>query len=69
MPPTELHLGFGIYAAPTFIVIVLALLCASATAVLLNRYRLSRYFLRRQIAFFAMVTIFVVLIGTFIIPV
>ncbi len=69
MAPAEIHIGSGIYVSPTFLVLILALLCASLTAVLLNRYRLSRFFAYPQIAFVAMVTIYTVLIGTFIIPV
>jgi hypothetical protein len=40
-----------------------------ATARLLNRYRLSRYFFYPPLVFVALAVIFTVLIGTLIIPV
>jgi hypothetical protein len=47
----------------------LGLLAAVVTANLLNRYRLSRFFFYPPLVFLALMIIYTVLIGTFIIKV
>jgi hypothetical protein len=44
-------------------------LAAALTAMLLNRYRLSKYFFYPPLVFVALAIIYTVLIGTLIIPV
>jgi hypothetical protein len=52
---------------PLLVAAFLGLLATIVTAHLLNRYRLSRYLYNPPLAFIAMVTIYTVLIGTFLI--
>jgi hypothetical protein len=54
---------------PLLIAAILGTIAAAATARLLNRYRLSRYFFYPPLVFVALAVIFTVLIGTLIIPV
>lgn len=68
MLPKELDL-IGVFVPPLFVVMVIAVVAATATALLLNRYRLSRFFINPPLVFVAIIAIYVVLIGTFIIPI
>lgn len=54
---------------PLFVASLLGLMVAVVVARLLNKYRLSRYFFYPPLVFVAMLAIFTVLIGTFILPV
>jgi hypothetical protein len=65
--PHEFTIG-GVYMPPLLIVAILGMLAAAATARLLNRYRLSRYFFYPPLVFLALAVIYTVIIGTFIIP-
>ena len=65
--PKEFTIG-GVYMPPLLIVAILGMLAAAATARLLNRYRLSRYFFYPPLVFLALAVIYTVIIGTFIIP-
>ena len=65
--PKEFAIG-GIYMPPLLIASILGILAAWLTATLLNRYRLSRFFYNPSLLFLAMVIIFTVLFGFFIIP-
>lgn len=66
--PHEFVIG-GIYFPPLLIAGILGALAAALTAMLLNRYRLSRYFFYPPLVFVALAIIYTVLIGTLIIPV
>ena len=66
--PREFVIG-GVYMPPLLIVAILGMIAAVATARLLNRYRLSRYFFYPPLVFLALAVIYTVIIGTFIIPV
>ena len=66
--PHEFAIG-GVYMPPLLIAAILGTIAAVATARLLNRYRLSRYFFYPPLVFLALAVIFTVLIGTLIIPV
>jgi hypothetical protein len=66
--PHEFAIG-GVYMPPLLIAAILGTIAAVATARLLNRYRLSRYFFYPPLVFVALAVIFTVLIGTLIIPV
>jgi hypothetical protein len=66
--PHEFALG-GVYMPPLFVASLLGLMVAVVVARLLNKYRLSRYFFYPPLVFVAMLAIFTVLIGTFILPV
>ena len=66
--PHEFALG-GIYLPPLLVASLLGLILAVLAARLLNKYRLSRYFFYPPLVFVAMMALFTVLAGTFIIPV
>ena len=66
--PKEFVIG-GVYMPPLLIVAILGMIAAVATARLLNRFRLSRYFFYPPLVFLALAVIYTGLIGTFIIPV
>jgi hypothetical protein len=63
----EFTLG-GVYFPPLLIAGLLGVLAAVLTAMLLNRYRLSRFFFYPPLVFIALAVIYTGLIGTFIIP-
>ena len=66
--PHEFTLG-GVYLPPLLIAALLGVLAAALTAMLLNRYRLSRYFFYPPLVFLALAVIYTGLIGTLFIPV
>lgn len=67
MIPKEFTIG-GVYFPPLLIAATLGVLAAMATAILLNRYRLSRFFFYPPLVFLALATIYTVLIGSVLIP-
>ncbi len=58
-----------VYWPPFLIVFTLSLVAMAVTVYLLNRYRLSRYFMFPWISMAAIMSIYIVVIGTFIIPI
>ncbi len=64
--PHEFAIG-GVYLPPMLIAAILGVLAAIVSSRLLNRYRLSRHFFYPPLVMLAMMTIYTVLIGTFII--
>jgi len=66
--PKEFAMG-EVFLPPLLVAGLLGLLAAIATAHMLNRYRLSRYFFYPPLVFLAFFVIYTVLIGTFIIGV
>ena len=66
--PSEFAIG-GVYMPPLFVAAILGTLLAVLTARLLNRYRLSRYFFYPPLVFVALMIIYTVLIGSFVIKV
>ena len=65
--PKEFAIG-GVYLPPLLIAGILGLFLAWGVSLLLNRYRLSRFFFYPPLVFLALTVIFTVLIGVFIIP-
>ena len=65
--PSEFAVG-GVYFPPMLIAALLGMVLAWLTAHLLNRYRLSRFFFYPPLVLLALVVIYTVLVGTFIIP-
>ena len=59
----------GVYFPPLLIAAILGVLAAALTAMLLNRYRLSRFLYNPPLVFLALAVIYTGLIGTFLIPV
>jgi len=66
--PGEVAL-WGVYFPPLLLASLLGIIAAVATALVLNRYRLSRYFYYPPVVFLSLAVIYTGLIGTFIIPV
>jgi hypothetical protein len=66
--PHELAIG-GVYFPPLLIAGILGVLAAMLTAMLLNRYRPSRFLYNPPLIFLALAIIYTGLIGTFLIPV
>ena len=66
--PKEFAIG-GVYFPPLLIASILGVLVAALTAMLLNRYRLSRFFFYPPLVFVALAVIYTWLIGTFFIPI
>jgi len=66
--PHEFAIG-EVFMPPLLVASLLGLLAAMVTAHLLNRYRLSRFFFYPPLVFLALMIIYTVLIGTFIIKV
>ena len=64
--PHELAAG-DVYFSPLLLVIVLAFIAASMTAVLFNKLHLSQYIIYPPLTFIAIITIYVVMIDQFII--
>ena len=65
--PSEFAIG-EVYFPPLLIAALIGLLAAWLTARLLNRYRLSRFFFYPPLVLLALVVIYTVIIGTFVIP-
>ena len=66
--PKEFTIG-GVYFPPLLIAGLFGVAAAVLTAMLLNRFRLSRFFFYPPLVFVALAVIYTGLIGTFIIPV
>jgi hypothetical protein len=64
--PHEFSLG-GVYMPPLLVAALFGVIAAIVTANLLNRYRLSRYFFYPPLVFLALMVIYTLLIGEFII--
>ena len=64
--PHEFSLG-GVYMPPLLVAALVGVIAAIVTANLLNRYRLSRYFFYPPLVFLALMVIYTLLIGEFII--
>jgi len=65
--PSEFAIG-DVYLPPLLIATLLGMVLAWLTAHLLNRYRLSRFLFYPPLVLLALVAIYTVLIGTFVIP-
>ncbi len=66
--PSEVNI-MGVYAPPLVIAVILGTIAMVLTVYLLNRHRLSRYFLYPELVMLALVSIYTTIIGTFVIPI
>ena len=66
--PHEFTFG-GIFMPPLLIASLFGVIATAITIYLLNRYRLGRHFFYPPLVFLALMAIYTVLIGTFIIGV
>ncbi len=57
----------GVFLPPFLIVLILSVTGTMLTAMVLNRFRLARFFAAPRLVFMAFICIYVVLIGTFLI--
>jgi len=64
--PHEFAIG-EVYMPPLLVAAFMGLIAAMVTAHLLNRYRLTRYFFYPPLVFIALMVIYTVFIGTFIV--
>ena len=64
--PHELAVG-GVFLPPLLVAFTLGAIAAILTAHLLNRIRLSRYFFYPPLVVLALVIIYTVLLGTFVV--
>lgn len=65
--PSEICI-YGVYLPPSLIAGVLGTAAAVLTAIMLNRYRLSRFFYNPPLVFLALAVIYGGLISIFLIP-
>lgn len=65
--PSEVAI-YGMYYPPYLLVGIAAALLAGCTALVLNRYRLSRYFFYPPLVFLSLAIIYGSLISMFVIP-
>lgn len=66
--PSEFAIG-GVYFPPLLIASILGVSATWLVAMLLNRYRLTRFFFYPPLVFLALAVLFTGVIGTFVIPV
>ena len=66
--PTDVDI-YGVYWPPLLVVFIVSLLAMHLTVYLLNRTRLSRFFMFPMVVMAAITTIYVIFIGTFLIPI
>jgi hypothetical protein len=60
---------YGVYWPPLLVVFILSLLAMHLTVYLLNRTRLSRFFMFPMVVMAAITTLYTVVIGTLFIPI
>ena len=65
--PSEVSIS-GVYFPPYLLAGILGVVAAVATAMLLNRYRLSRYFYYPPLVFLALAIIYGGLFSIFLVP-
>ena len=65
-PPHEFAIG-GVYMPPLLVAGALAAIATIVTVYFLNRYKIARYFFYPPLVSLALMIIYTVLIGTFII--
>lgn len=65
--PHEIQIG-GIFIPPLLVAAFFGVIAASITSKLLNKFRLSKYFFYPPLVSLALMVIYTVLIGWFILP-
>jgi hypothetical protein len=66
--PAEVEI-FGVYWPPLLLAVILGTIAMVVTIRLLNRHRLSRFFVLPEFVMLAMIALYTVTIGTFLIPI
>lgn len=65
--PREVSI-YGVYFSPYLLAAILGVALAALTVLLLNRYRMSRFFYFPPIIFLSMAVMYTLLVGTFLVP-
>jgi len=65
--PSEFVIG-GVYFPPMLIAGLLGTVAAWLTAMLLNRFRLSRFLAYPPLVFLALAVVYTIAVGTYVIP-
>ena len=66
--PAEVDI-FGVYWPLLLLAVILGTIAMVVTIRLLNRHRLSRFFVLPEFVMLAMIALYTVIIGTFLIPI
>lgn len=66
--PAEVDI-FGVYWPPLLLAVILGTIAMVVTVRLFNRHRLSRFFTLPEFVMLAMIALYTVIIGTFLIPI
>ena len=66
--PTDVDI-YGVFWPPLLVVFIVSLLAMHLTVYVLNRTRLARFFMFPMVVMAAITTIYVIFIGTFLIPI
>ena len=66
--PTDVDI-YGVFWPPLLVVFIVSFLAMHLTVYLLNRTRLARFFMFPMVVMAAITTIYVIFIGTFLIPI
>ena len=66
--PAEVDI-FGVYWPPLLLAVILGTIAMVVTIRLLNRHRLSRFFVLPEFVMLAMIALYTIIIGTFLIPI
>ena len=65
--PAEVDIA-GVYWPPLLLAVILGTIAMVVTIRLLNRHRLSRFFVLPEFVMMAMIAIYTVIIGTLVVP-
>ncbi len=65
--PAEVDI-LGVYWPPLLISVILGTIAMLVTVKIFNRHRLSRFFVLPEFVMMAMIAIYTVIIGTFVVP-
>jgi len=68
LSPSDVDI-YGVYWPPLLVVFIVSFLAMNLTVYLLNRTRLARFFMFPMLVMGAITTIYIVAIGTFVIPI
>jgi len=68
LSPSDVDI-YGVYWPPLLVVFIMSFLAMNLTVYLLNRTRLARFFRFPMLVMASITTIYIVAIGTFLIPI
>ena len=65
--PSEIDI-MGVYTPPLLLAVIFGTIAMVLTVILLNRHRLSRYFMYPELVMLALICLYTSIIGTFVFP-